>query len=109
MRLLPHDAHRGDAAAAAGHVTVNGAPAKPATKVQTADGSKPASARRDRIVEVVQPIDKRVGAAVAAECLIDQLARRCRPVREPRTFDRERGRRSSDQRDRRRLDRLAGS
>jgi ribosome-associated heat shock protein Hsp15 len=53
-----------------GHVRVNGAPAKPSTTVRAGDRVA-ARTDRDRVLEVVRPIDKRVGAALAAECLVD--------------------------------------
>ena len=48
-----------------GHVLVNGAPAKPSTKVRAGDRVEAFIADRERIVEVVRPIESRVGAAVA--------------------------------------------
>jgi ribosome-associated heat shock protein Hsp15 len=61
---------------------------------------------RQRILEVVAIIDKRVGAAVAATCLIDHsppapAVTRVRPV-----FVRERGAGRPTKRERRELDRL---
>ncbi len=55
----------------AGHVTVNGSQAKPATKVRAGDRVAARIADRDRIVEVVRPIENRVGALIAATCLVD--------------------------------------
>lgn len=54
-----------------GHVRVNGSPAKPAKLVHVGDRVEAHVAHRDRILEVVQIIDKRVSAPLAAECLID--------------------------------------
>jgi ribosome-associated heat shock protein Hsp15 len=54
-----------------GHVRVNGAPAKPSTKIRVGDRVEARIAERDRVVEVVQPIETRVGAAVAATCYLD--------------------------------------
>jgi ribosome-associated heat shock protein Hsp15 len=54
-----------------GHVRVNGNPAKPSTKVRAGDVVHALIAERERILEVVQPIETRVGATVAAECYID--------------------------------------
>lgn len=64
---------RSDATAACrgGHVRVNGAPAKPATTVRVGDTVTTHVHARDRVLEVAQVIDKRVGAPVAAECLVD--------------------------------------
>jgi ribosome-associated heat shock protein Hsp15 len=54
-----------------GHVLVNGSPAKPSTKVRAGDRVDARIADRDRIVEVVRPIESRVGAPVAVTCYID--------------------------------------
>jgi ribosome-associated heat shock protein Hsp15 len=54
-----------------GHVLVNGLPAKPSTKVRAGDRVDARIADRERIVEVVRPIQSRVGAPVAATCYID--------------------------------------
>ena len=54
-----------------GHVRVNGHPAKPSTKVGPGDVVHALIADRERIVEVVRPIEMRVGAPVAATCYID--------------------------------------
>ena len=53
------------------HVLVNGSPAKPSTKVRTGDRVEALIADRRRIVEVVRPIESRVGAAVAVTCYED--------------------------------------
>jgi len=55
----------------AGHVRINGSPAKPATKVRAGDRVDAFIADRERIVEVVRPIESRVGAPVAATCYVD--------------------------------------
>src|SRR3954449_12659049 len=54
-----------------GHVRVNGHLAKPSTKVQAGDMVQALIAERERIVEVVRPIETRVGAPVAATCYVD--------------------------------------
>ena len=54
-----------------GHVLVNGSPAKPSTKVRAGDRVEALIADRRRIVEVMRPIESRVGAAVAATCYVD--------------------------------------
>jgi ribosome-associated heat shock protein Hsp15 len=54
-----------------GHVRVNGNPAKPSTKVRAGDIVHALLADRERIVEVVRPIETRVGAPVAAMCYVD--------------------------------------
>ena len=55
-----------------GHVLVNGVPAKPSTKVRAGDRVEAVIADRVRLVEVVRPIESRVGATVAATCYVDQ-------------------------------------
>ena len=89
----------------AGHVVVNDAPAKAATLVKVGDRIEARIHQRQRIVEVRQVVAKRVGAPVAAECLIDHSppvpARDEAPV-----FQRERGAGRPTKRDRRQLDRL---
>jgi ribosome-associated heat shock protein Hsp15 len=55
----------------AGHVLVNGSPAKPSTKVRPGDRVEAFIADRRRIVEVVRPIESRVGAIAAATCYVD--------------------------------------
>jgi ribosome-associated heat shock protein Hsp15 len=54
-----------------GHVSVNGHPAKPSTKIRPGDQVRALIALRERIVEVVRPIDVRVAAPVAATCYVD--------------------------------------
>jgi ribosome-associated heat shock protein Hsp15 len=54
-----------------GHVLVNGLSAKPLTRVRTGDRVEARIAERERVVEVVRPIESRVGAAVAATCYAD--------------------------------------
>jgi ribosome-associated heat shock protein Hsp15 len=53
------------------HVLVNGSPAKPSTKVRAGDRVEALVADRERVVEVVRPIESRVGATVAATCYVD--------------------------------------
>jgi ribosome-associated heat shock protein Hsp15 len=54
-----------------GHVRVNGVPAKPSTKVRAGDRVEALIADRERVVEVVLPIESRVGAPVAVTCYVD--------------------------------------
>ena len=55
----------------AGHVRVNGNPAKASTKVRAGDVVHALIAERERILEIVRPIETRVGAPVAATCYVD--------------------------------------
>jgi ribosome-associated heat shock protein Hsp15 len=65
---------RPDAAEACrgGHVRVNDRPAKPSTMVVPGDTVRARLGETTRIVEVVQVIQKRVGAPVAASCYVDR-------------------------------------
>lgn len=96
------------AACRGGHVRVNGKPIKPATLVRVGDEVRVMIGSRERIVEVTKIIEKRVGASVAAECLIDRS-----PPPPPREFVapvavRDRGTGRPTKRERRQLDRLRG-
>jgi ribosome-associated heat shock protein Hsp15 len=90
----------------AGHVDVNGSGAKPAATVRVGDRITVRVAGRVRDLEVVQVIDKRVGAAVAAGCVVDHS----RPPPETSSpapvAARDRGAGRPTKRDRRALDRL---
>ena len=57
-----------------GHVLVNGSSAKPSTKIRAGDRVEALIADRERVVEVVRPIESRVGAIVAATCYVDHSA-----------------------------------
>jgi ribosome-associated heat shock protein Hsp15 len=54
-----------------GHVLVNGSPAKPSTRVRAGDRVEAFIADRERVIEVVRPIESRVGAPAAAACYED--------------------------------------
>ncbi|HTW99425.1 MAG TPA: RNA-binding S4 domain-containing protein [Acidimicrobiales bacterium] len=55
-----------------GHVRLNGAPAKASSTVRAGDVVTLRLASREKVLEVVQVIERRVGAPVAAECLVDR-------------------------------------
>jgi ribosome-associated heat shock protein Hsp15 len=63
---------------------------------------------RERILEVVRVIDKRVGAPVAAECVVDHSPPPPDRLSEPAIAVRERGAGRPTGRDRRALDRARG-
>ncbi len=88
-----------------GHVRVNGVPAKPATKVKVGDRVEARVDHRDRVLEVVRVIDKRVGAPVAAECAIDHSPPTPERGHAAPAFTRDRGAGRPTKRDRRELDR----
>lgn len=93
------------AACRGGRVRVNRAPAKASTQVKAGDRVE-AFVERQRILEVVAVVGKRVGAAVAATCLVDHsppapVVKRHRPM-----FVREPGTGRPTKRERRQLDRV---
>jgi ribosome-associated heat shock protein Hsp15 len=92
----------------AGHVQVNGARAKPAAPVKVADTVRLRVGDRERVVEVVRLIEHRVGAELAAACLIDRSPPP--PPRDPldRPGRRPPGMGRPTKRDRRDLDRTRG-
>ena len=96
------------AALRGGHVRVNGAAARPATPVHVGDRVEIRLDHRERQLEVVRVIDKRVGAPVAAECLVDHSPPP--PTREPPPPGsvRDAGAGRPTKRDRRRLDQVRG-
>jgi len=93
------------AACRGGKVRVNRAPAKASTTVKIGDRVE-TFVERTRILEVAAVIHKRVGAAVAATCLIDHSPPVVVVKRQPRVFVRERGTGRPTKRERRALDRL---
>ena len=92
----------------AGHVQVNGARAKPASLVKAGDTVRVRVADRERVVEVVRLIEHRVGADLAAACLLDKSPPP--PPRDPLDLAGRRrpGMGRPTKRDRRRLDRTKG-
>ncbi|MBF6221011.1 RNA-binding S4 domain-containing protein [Nocardia abscessus] len=91
-----------------GHVRVNGAPAKPAQPVRPGDEVHIRASGIERIVIVERIVTKRVGAPIAAQCLIDRS-----PPPPPREIvasmpRRDRGAGRPTKRERRETDRLMG-
>ncbi|MFI5714816.1 RNA-binding S4 domain-containing protein [Nocardia sp. NPDC051750] len=96
------------AACRGGHIRVNGATAKPAQPVRPGDEVRIRSGGVERIVVVERVITKRVGAPIAAQCLIDRS-----PPPPPREVlaslpQRDRGTGRPTKRERRETDRLLG-
>jgi ribosome-associated heat shock protein Hsp15 len=93
------------AACRGGHVRVNRAAAKASTPVKVGDHVE-AFVERERILEVVVLIDKRVGAKAATTCLVDHSPPAPVVQRQPRISVREKGAGRPTKRERRELDRL---
>lgn len=92
-----------------GHVKVNGRAAKPATPVRVGDRVEATVGHRRRVLEVAKVIDKRVGAPVAAECVVDHTPPDLRPLEATGGVPvRDPGAGRPTKRDRRRLDRHRG-
>jgi ribosome-associated heat shock protein Hsp15 len=92
----------------AGHVQVNGVRAKPAATVKVGDTVRARVGGRERVVEVARLPDTRVGAELAAACLIDRSPPP--PPRDPLAGlgGRGPGAGRPTKRDRRRLDQARG-
>jgi ribosome-associated heat shock protein Hsp15 len=92
----------------AGHVQVNGARAKPAAPVGVGDTVRARLGGRERVVEVTRLPASRVGAELAAACLIDRSPPP--PPRDPPAGPgpREPGAGRPTKRDRRRLEQARG-
>jgi ribosome-associated heat shock protein Hsp15 len=107
VRIFPSRSAATDACRL-GRVRVNKTVAKASTQVKVGDRVEAVAAKRERILEVVTIIEKRVGAPLAATCLVDHsppapvLPKRGRmPVREP-------GAGRPTKRERRALERIRG-
>lgn len=96
------------AACKGGHVRVNGVAAKPAQIVRPGDEIRVRTARIERIVLVERVITKRVGALIAAQCLIDRSPPPPSPETRAAVPRRDRGSGRPTKRERRQTDRLFG-
>jgi len=92
-----------------GHVRVNGAPAKAATSVTVGDRVEATGPRGLKILEVVEVIEKRVGAPVAVTCYRDRTPAPTPQEQGGTPFARDRGTGRPTKRDRRQLDRFRTS
>jgi len=101
-RALATDACKG------GHVQVNGRAAKPSTPVRVGDQVEALLGRRPRIVDVAKVIEKRVGASVAAGCLVDRSPPPPPKEEGPLDLARDAGAGRPTKRERRQLDRFRG-
>jgi len=93
----------------AGHVRVNGDPAKAATQVHVGDRVTVRKGGLDRQLEVVQTITKRVSAEAAAVAYIDRTPPPAiKAAAAPPVAQRDRGAGRPTKRDRRQIDKLRG-
>lgn len=96
-------------ACAGGKVRINDGAIKPSSPVRVGDRVTARVGKREREVEVVKIIEKRVGAPIAAECYVDHSPPpEPRAAREAETGLRERGAGRPTKRDRRKIDRFRG-
>ncbi len=95
-------------ACAGGHVSVGGRSVKPAHHVTAGDRVTARVGDRERILEVVEPIAKRVGAAVAATCFVDHSPPPPERLRDTPQAVRDPGSGRPTKRERRQLDRQFG-
>lgn len=91
-----------------GRVRVNKVAAKAHTQVKAGDRVEAVAAKRERILEVVTVIEKRVGAPMAATCLVDHSPPIAVLKRKPRMPAREPGAGRPTKRERRALERIRG-
>jgi ribosome-associated heat shock protein Hsp15 len=89
-----------------GHVRINGTPAKPAGAVRIGDRVSARVEGRERILEVVQVIDRRVSASIAASCVIDHSPPPPTRASLPPVFARDPSTGRPTKKDRRALDRM---
>lgn len=92
----------------AGHVRVNGVSVKPAHPVRPGDEIRTRIGGLERIVVVERIVAKRVGASIAATCLIDKSPPPPSKELLASIPQRDRGAGRPTKRDRRELDRLRG-
>jgi ribosome-associated heat shock protein Hsp15 len=92
----------------AGHVRLNRKPAKASSTVVVGDRVAVRVGGRDRDLEVVKVVDKRLGAPLAAVCLVDHSPPPPPPELAQPVFARDPASGRPTKRDRRDLDRLRG-
>ncbi|MBJ7347858.1 MAG: RNA-binding S4 domain-containing protein [Thermoleophilaceae bacterium] len=96
------------AACGGGKVRINGVPAKPSAKVKVGDRIEARVGKIERIVVVTRLIEKRVGAAIAAQCYEDHSPVPEPAIRQPPGAVREPGAGRPTKRDRRKIDKFRG-
>lgn len=87
---------------------VNGTTVKPAHQIKPGDEVRVRNAGAERIVVVVRPIVKRVGASIATQCYIDKSPPPLAPEIVAAMPKRDRGAGRPTKRERRETDRLLG-
>jgi len=92
----------------AGHVRLNGRPAKAAHTVAVGDRVEARLHGRERIVEVVRLIENRVGATIAVECYADHSPPPPSKDELGTLSERDRGTGRPTKRDRRQIERWQG-
>lgn len=105
VRLYPTRTAATDACGG-GHIKVNGSSAKAATPVKIGDRVTATVGGRERVLEVVQVIDKRVGSSVAVACYVDHSAPVPPKDSSAPLFVRDRASGRPTKRERRQLDRF---
>lgn len=91
-----------------GHVELDGRTVKPAQQVRPGDRVRARVGDRERIVEVVRIIEKRVGAPVAVECYVDHSPPPPEHPLQALFGERERGAGRPTKRERRQIERELG-
>lgn len=96
------------AACRSGHVKINGTRAKPASPVKVGDEVRVRGGGQERIVVVSRVIERRVGAALVPEVLVDRTPPPPPKTEIPAVPQRDRGTGRPTKRERREIDRLRG-
>lgn len=91
-----------------GHVSVNGEKVKPAHRLKPGDRVEARIGPRLRVVEVVELIEKRVGAERAARCMVDHSPPPPRAEHTALAGERDRGSGRPTKRERRAINQLRG-
>lgn len=108
VRMYPSRSAATDACQG-GHVKLNGKSAKPAAIVRVGDRVVTRARGLERILEVAEVIDKRVGAPIAVTCYIDHTPPPTAPEFVAPMFVRDRSTGRPTKRDRRQLDKFRRS
>lgn len=96
------------AACRSGHVKINGTRAKPASPVKVGDEVRVRGGGQERIVVVSRVIERRVGASLVPDVLVDRTPPPPPKTEMPAVPQRDRGAGRPTKRERREIDRLRG-